>query len=55
MLLEKDVIREAVKNEWDKLLKFINDFVPDAEEIKIQRARWVVLDNLWNSLYDEEY
>ena len=54
-MFEKDVIREAVKKEWDKLLVFINDFVPDSEEIKIQRARWSVLDNIWNSLYDEEY
>ena len=54
-MLEKDVIREAVKNEWVKLLRFINDFVPYAEEIKIQRASWVALDNLWTALYDEEY
>ena len=54
-MLEKDVVREAVKKEWDKLLRFMNDFVPDAEEIKIQRARWEALDNLWNTLYDEEY
>lgn len=54
-MLEKDVVREAVKNEWYKLLRFINDFVPDSEEIKIQRARWATLDNLWNTLYDDDY
>ena len=27
----------------------------DSEETKIQRARWFVLDDLWTTLYDEEY
>ena len=48
---EKDVIREAVRKEWDKLSGMVND----SEETKIQRARWLVLDNLWCTLYDEEY
>ena len=48
---EKDIIREAVRKEWDKLSGMIND----SEETKIQRARWTVLDDLWNTLYDEEY
>ena len=54
-MLEKNVIREAVRNEWDKLERFINDFGACAEETKIQRARWVALDNIWCALYDEEY
>ena len=48
---EKDIIREAVRKEWDKLSGMIND----SEDTKIQRARWAVLDDLWNTLYDEEY
>ena len=54
-MLEKNVIREAVRNEWDKLERFIIDFGAYAEKTKIQRARWVALDDLWNTLYDEEY
>ena len=50
-MLEKNELREAVRREWDKLSKIIGD----SEEVKIQRARWVVLDDLWNRLYDEEY
>ena len=42
---------EAVRKEWDKL----SGMIKDSEETKIQRARWVVLDDLWNTLYDEEY
>ena len=48
---EKDIIREAVRKEWNKLSEMTND----SEETKIQRARWVVLDDLWVTLYDEEY
>ena len=45
---EKDIIREAVRKEWDKLSGMIKDS-------EVQRARWTVLDDLWNTLYDEEY
>ena len=51
IMSEKDIIREAVRKEWDKL----SELTSDSEETKIQRARWVVLDDLWNTLYDEEY
>ena len=51
IMSEKDIIREAVRKEWDKLSEITND----SEGTKIQRARWVVLDDLWNTLYDEEY
>ena len=50
-MLEKNIIREAVRKEWDKL----SEMTGDSEEVKIQRVRWVVLDDLWNTLYDEEY
>ena len=51
IMLEKNAIREAVRKEWDKL----SVMTGDSEEVKIQRARWVILDDLWNTLYDEEY
>ena len=50
-MLEKNIIREAVRKEWDKL----SEMTGDSKEVKIQLARWVVLDDLWNTLYDEEY
>ena len=54
-MLEKDVIREAVTREWDKLLSFEKDYGFDFKETKIQRIKWGTLDELWHTLYDYEY
>lgn len=55
MMLEKDIIREAVRCEWNKFVKFKKYCGVDAEETKIQRAKWSVLDMLWFTLYDDAY
>ena len=52
---EKDIIREAVTRELDKLLRIKNDYGLDSDETKMQLARWAVLDKLWTTLYDDDY
>ena len=55
MMSEKDIIREAVTREWYKLLSFEKYYGFDVIETKIQRIKWGILDELWTTLYDEEY
>ena len=52
---EKDAIKEAVRREWDKLVSFEKDLGCNAKETEKQRLKWVALDELWCTLYDEEY
>lgn len=52
----KGVIKSKVVQEWEDL-KFYNEYVGSNSSLTIRsRARWAVLDELWNELYpDEDY
>lgn len=55
MMLEKDIIKEAVRREWDKLAISEKYLGRNSEVVKKQRIKWCTLDELWHTLYDEEY
>ena len=52
---EKDIIKETVSREWDKLVSFEKDLGFNSEVTEEQRLKWLALDELWCTLYDEEY
>ena len=52
---EKDVIKEAVRREWNKLVSFEKSLGCDSKVTEKQRIKWAALDDLWCTLYDEEY
>lgn len=50
----KVVIKSKVVQEWE-YLKFYNEYVGSNDSLTIRsRARWAVLDKLWNELYPGE-
>lgn len=51
VLSEKEIIREKVRAAWERT-KYDSG---DSELNKIRLNQWVILDNLWCDLYDEEY
>lgn len=56
MMTEKEVIKKAVKDEWDNLSRYKDELGLGAQTTKITLARWNALDELWIELYgDEEY
>lgn len=52
---EKYIIKEAVRREWDKLVSFEKSLGCNSEVTEKQRTKWYALDELWCTLYDEEY
>lgn len=56
MMTEKEVIKKAVKDEWNTLDRLKDELGLRAETTKRALARWNALDELWIKLYgDEEY
>lgn len=55
MTTEKERIKKIVKDEWDRLCLYEEVFGCDSESTKIQLHRWRALDELYTSVYDEEY
>lgn len=50
----KGVIKSKVAQEWETL-KFYDEYLGSKDSLTIRyRARWAVLDDLWNELYPGE-
>lgn len=54
MTNEKEIIRERVREAWNKLCLYEETFGMDSEIATIQRYTWHALDGLYCDLYDEE-
>lgn len=52
----KGVIKSKVVQEWE-YLRFYDEYLGSNDSLTIRyRARWAILDELWNELYpDEDY
>lgn len=51
IMTEKEIIKEKVIRAWERT----KDETGDEMTKKIRLIQWLVLDNLWCELYDEEY
>lgn len=51
----KEIIRNIVTESWETLNLYSSVYGVDSEITSRQRNRWCILDDLWCTLYDEEY